>query len=158
MDRFVRSGAAVAGLVAALALSACGSDETTGEGPAAGSGSERSATPGQDAGSGSGGVGTTALDGTWTGTSDGRAVVLSIASGKVALVADQHVCQGDVKDMGALTLALTCPDGNTDRAMGAVESHDGKKLVIAWDGGAEDTLTRTDPGKLPTGLPEIPAP
>ncbi|MFD4032823.1 hypothetical protein ACFWVP_20520 [Streptomyces sp. NPDC058637] len=158
MDRFVRSGAAVAGLVAALALTACGSDDDSGSEPAAGSGAGQSATPGGDADSGSAGVDAAALDGTWTGATDGRAVVLSVSSGKVALVADQHVCQGDVKNTGEVMLALTCADGNTDRTMGAIESNDGKKLVVSWDGGAEDTLTRTDPGKLPTGLPEIPAP
>ncbi|GAA2949365.1 MULTISPECIES: hypothetical protein [Streptomycetaceae] len=157
MNRFVRSGAVVAGLVAALALTACGSDDDAGGEPAV-SGAERSATPGGDADSGSGGAEAAALDGTWTGTSDGRAVVLSVSSGKVALVADQHVCQGDVKDMGEVMLALTCADGNTDRTMGAIESNDGEKLVVSWDGGAEDTLTKSDPGKLPTGLPEIPVP
>jgi hypothetical protein len=43
--------------------------------------------------------------------------------------------------------------------MGTIESNDGKTLVISWDAGAKDTLTRTVAGELPKGLPTgIPTP
>lgn len=159
MTRFVRTGAVVAGLAASLALTACGSDDDAGKGSGADSGA--SATPGGGKGSGesagSGGTDAAALEGTWAGLTDGKNVTVSIASRKVALVADQSVCQGDVKDMGGEPmLALTCSGGGTDRTMGAIESNDGEKLVVSWDGGTKDTLAKADPGKLPSGMPSLP--
>lgn len=158
MGRLARHGAVLtAGLVATLALTACGSGDDGGK--AEDSGTEQGATPGAGTEDGAEpGADAAALDGTWAGLSDGKAVALSVASGKVALVADQHVCQGDVKDMGKVMLALSCTDGNTDRTMGSIESNDGKTLVVSWDAGAKDTLTKTDPAKLPTGLPDLSAP
>ncbi|MEV5159441.1 hypothetical protein [Streptomyces sp. NPDC053728] len=160
MDRLPRSGAlAAAGLAAMCVLTACSGDgPAPDDAPAAGRRTGQSAPPtgdGQD--TGTPGPGVAALDGTWTSTSDGSPVVLSVTSGKVALVADQHVCQGEVKDTGEVTLTLKCLDGNTDRTKGAVESVDGDKLVVSWGAGAEDTLARTDPDKLPTGPPEAPS-
>ncbi|MEU8707295.1 hypothetical protein [Streptomyces sp. NPDC048565] len=160
MGRLPRSGAlAAAGLVAAFALTACGSD-TPAEDKAP---ATNSATPPPTAAGGtdggSGGEDATALEGTWTGTSDGGPVALSVASGKAALSSGKHICQGEVKDMGGKTmLALKCLDGNTDRTMGAVESNDGEKLVVSWDAGGKDTLSKADVSELPSGLPEIPAP
>lgn len=160
MDRIVRTGAVAAGLLAALALTACGSDGDNKSDPPrdAASGASESATPGgggDDGGSAD--AGATALEGTWAGPAGGTSVtVLSVRAGKAALVADQHVCQGEVSDMGKVMLALECTDGNTDRTMGSVESNDGKTIVISWDAGAKDTLTKTDPGKMPTGLPDLP--
>lgn len=160
MNRFVRTGAAVtAALVAALALTACGSDDKSdsNKDAAGGSGAQEPASAAPSEGGDAGGSDAAALEGTWAGLTEGRAVALSVAAGKVALVADQHVCQGDVKDMGKVMLSLKCADGNTDRTMGSIKSNDGKTLVVSWDAGAQDTLTRTDPGKLPTGLPGLPA-
>ncbi|MFJ8882628.1 hypothetical protein ACIRJR_04365 [Streptomyces sp. NPDC102402] len=163
MDRLRRSGAlATAGLAALFVLTACsGEDPAADKDPASGSGSgsgsgQNSPPAGGEGGTGTVGPGVAALDGTWTSTSDGSPVVLSVTSGKVALVADQHVCQGEVKDTGEVTLALKCLDGNTDRTVGAVESLDGDKLVVSWGTGAQDTLTRTDPDELPTGPPQAP--
>lgn len=170
MDKLVRTGAVVvAGLVAAFALTACGGDgDSDGGGRKGGSGkdsgSDSSSGSGSDSGSGSGESGTSggadasALEGTWAGLTDGKAVALSVASGKVALVAEQHVCQGEVKDHGKVMLTLTCTDGNTDRTMGSIESNDGRTLVVSWDAGAEDTLTKTDGKTLPTELPGMPTP
>ncbi|WNF27764.1 hypothetical protein RI138_13545 [Streptomyces sp. C11-1] len=158
MTRFVRTGAVVvAGLAASLALTACGSDDEPGKG--SGADPSASATPGPDGGKDSGGGGTdaAALEGTWAGLTDSKNVTVSIAARKVALVADQSVCQGEVKDMGgAPMLALTCPDGGKERTMGAIDSVDGTKLVVSWEGGAKDSLTKVDPGKLPTDLPSLP--
>ncbi|MFI7239773.1 hypothetical protein [Streptomyces cyaneofuscatus] len=155
MTSFVRTGGVVvAALAASLALTACGSDDDAGKGSGSDAGS--SATPG-DQGSGGAGTDAAALEGTWVGLTDGKNVTVSITAGKVALVADQAVCQGDVKDMGEVMLALKCTGGADDRTMGAIESNDGKKLVLSWDGGVKDTLTKAASGKLPTDLPSLPS-
>ncbi len=161
MTSSLRTGAVVvAALAAALALTACGSDDDAGKD--SGADPAASATPGagggEDSGeSGGGAVDAAALEGTWVGLTDGKNVTVSIASRKVALVADQSVCQGDVKDMGGEPmLALKCTDGGTDRTMGAIDSVNGSKLVVSWDGGAKDTLTKAEPGKLPSGMPSLP--
>ncbi|MEU3436280.1 hypothetical protein [Streptomyces sp. NPDC006863] len=155
-----RTGAiAVAALAASFTLVACGSDDAPKD---SGADAPASAAPGTgDGGSGESGgstVGAAALEGTWAGLTDGRNVTVSISSGKVALVADRSVCQGDVREMdGAPMLALKCTDGGgADRTMGAIDSVDGSKLVVSWDSGAEDTLTKADPGRLPSGMPSLP--
>ncbi|MFJ8973073.1 hypothetical protein ACIRJ3_27630 [Streptomyces anulatus] len=161
MTSSLRTGAvAVAALAAALALTACGSDDANKD---SGADSAASSTPGGggDKGSGEpaggGAVDAAALEGTWVGLTDAKNVTVSIAGGKVALVADQSVCQGDVKDMGGEPmLALKCTGGSADRTMGAIDSVDGTKLVLSWDGGVKDTLTKADPGKLPSGMPSLP--
>lgn len=161
MTSSLRTGAvAVAALAAALTLTACGSDDANKD---SGADSAASATPGGggDNGSGesagSGAPDAAALEGTWVGLTDAKNVTVSISGGKVALVADQSVCQGDVKDMGGEPmLALKCTGGSADRTMGAIDSVDGTKLVLSWDGGVKDTLTKADPGKLPSGMPSLP--
>ncbi|BFP54279.1 hypothetical protein OH733_20830 [Streptomyces griseus] len=158
MTSSLRTGAVVvAALAAALALTACGSDDA---GKDSGADSAASATPGggdSSEESKGGGTDAAALEGTWVGLTDGKNVTVSVAARKVALVADQSVCQGDVKDMGGEPmLALTCTGGSTDRTMGAIDSVDGSKLVVSWDGGTKDTLTKAEPGKLPSGMPSLP--
>lgn len=155
----LRTGAVVvAALAAALALTACGSDDDAGKD--SGADPAASATPGggdSSEESKGGGTDSAALEGTWVGLTDGKNVTVSVAARKVALVADQSVCQGDVKDMGGEPmLALTCTGGSTDRTMGAIDSVDGSKLVVSWDGGTKDTLTKAEPGKLPSGMPSLP--
>ncbi|MFD3913582.1 hypothetical protein [Streptomyces sp. NPDC058603] len=167
MQTLVRSGAAAAGLVVTLALTltGCGGDGGgEGGGPAKdeGGATAPSATGGEssastaDSNSGSG-ADAVSVEGTWAGLSDGKTVALSVKSGKVALVADRHVCQGAVEDMGEPMFSLKCADGNTDRTMGTIESNDGKTLVIAWGKGVKDTLAKAGDDKLPEGLPsELP--
>jgi len=155
VTRFATTGGVVVAVLAAsLALTACGSDDDAGKGSGPDAGA--SATPGDGGAPGDGGTDTAALDGTWVGLTDGKNVTVSITAGKVALVADQAVCQGDVKDMGEVMLALKCTGGSTERTMGAIESQDSEKLVVSWDGGTKDTLSKADPGKLPTDLPSLP--
>ncbi|MFD5111511.1 hypothetical protein ACFVWX_00380 [Streptomyces sp. NPDC058220] len=164
MHKLIRTSVAAAGLAAALVLTGCGGDSDSGSdsgkdkgGAAASSGTASGdAGSGSDAGSDSGSGGDASggsIEGTWAGLSDGKAVALSVKAGKVALVADQHVCQGTVEDMGEPMLSLKCADGNTDRTMGTIESNDGKTLVISWDAGKKDTLAKAEDGKLPGGLP-----
>ncbi|MCX5141107.1 MULTISPECIES: hypothetical protein [unclassified Streptomyces] len=166
MYKLARTGALVAtGLLTALALTGCGSDGDK-DGADKSSGPTATPAPGgsADSGSGSGGgdSGSTgdlkALEGAWAGQTGGKAVVLSVASGKAVVVAESHVCSGTAKDMGGKPmLALTCADGDKDRTMGAIESNDGKTVVVSWDGGTKDTLAKTDADSL-EGLPDLPTP
>ncbi len=162
VQNLVRTGAVlVAGLVAAVTLTGCGSDsgksdsgkDAAGQASATGGGSDSG-----DSGDSGSAADASALEGTWAGLTDGKAVALSVASGKAALVADAHVCSGEVKDMGKVMLELKCTDGNTDRTMGSIESNNGKTITVSWDAGGKDTLAKTDPGALPTGLPGLPTP
>ncbi|MEU2026073.1 hypothetical protein ABZ565_28560 [Streptomyces sp. NPDC016469] len=164
MHKIARTGAVLAtGLLAALALTGCGSDgdkDDSGKdsgataSPTAGGSSD--APSGTDGGTGGGSAGDAkALEGAWAGKTDGKAVVLSVVSGKAVVVAESHVCTGTVADMGKPMLELKCADGDTARTMGAVESNDGKTVVISWDAGAKDTLAKTDSDAL-EGIPDLP--
>ncbi|MFI9586554.1 hypothetical protein ACIHCQ_33060 [Streptomyces sp. NPDC052236] len=146
----VRMSVAAAGLVAALALTGCGSD---GDDSAS---DKASATP---AGSGAE-TGSASIEGAWSGkTSDGKSIDLAVTGTKVVLLADGHACTGEVADHGKLMLSLKCADGNTDRTMGTIESSTDKSLVISWDAGAKDTLSKSAAGALPPGLPSgLPTP
>jgi hypothetical protein len=160
MHQFVRTSIAVTGLAAALVLTGCTSDSDKGGGTDKDTATTTApSTSGEDGSGSSPAVDTgSELEGTWAGLTDGKAVALSVKSGKAALVADQHVCQGSVQKMGEPMLALTCIDGNTDRAMGRIESNNGTTLVISW-GAKKDSLTKADgdtvPG-LPTSMPSLP--
>lgn len=165
MRKIVPTGAVVAtGLLTVLALTGCSSDSDK-DSADKGSGSTATPVPGgsDDAGAGSGGTdgastgGLKALEGAWAGQTDGKAVVLSVAAGKAVVVADSHVCSGTAKDAGKVTLVLKCADGDTARTAGAVESNNGKTVVVSWDGGAKDTLGKTDADAL-EGLPDLPTP
>jgi hypothetical protein len=143
----VRTSVTAAGLVAALALTGCSSGDSDGA-----SKDKTSAKP-TEAGGGDGGATSGSIEGAWSGVTDGKTVALSVSGKIAAVVADGHVCTGQVTDHGKPMLSLKCADGNTDRTMGSIESNDGTTLVVSWDAGAKDTLTKTDPGKLPKGLP-----
>ncbi|WP_326766310.1 hypothetical protein OG978_18580 [Streptomyces sp. NBC_01591] len=154
MHRFVRTGAVIAaGILSAVALTGCSSDSKKSDDPGVGSGAEQSSpAPGDDSGSKTDAA---ALEGGWAGKSDGKAIVLSVASGKAVLVTEKHACTGTVQDADKVTLALKCVDGADDRTTGTVESNDGKTVVVSWGSGVKDTLAKTDPGALPSGLPEL---
>ncbi|MFD4940999.1 hypothetical protein ACFWNT_00295 [Streptomyces sp. NPDC058409] len=155
MREVVRTGAVIiAGLVTAAALTGCSSDGRKSD-PDGGSGAAKS---GQAPGDSDSGADAAALEGGWAGKTDGKAVVLSVASGKAVLVTEQRACTGTVKDMGKVMLALKCADGDTDRTMGSIVSNDGKTVVVSWDGGTKDTLAKTEPGAIPSGLPDLPTP
>ncbi|MET9554236.1 hypothetical protein [Streptomyces sp. NPDC006645] len=163
MHRLVRSGVAAAGLVVALTLGGCGGSDS-GDDSGKDKGSSAPAPSESEAGDGEStpdsGATADSLEGTWAGMTEGKAVALSVKEGKAALIADEHICQGDVQEMGGEPmLSLKCADGNTDRTMGSIDSNDGKKLVLSWEGGTKDSLAKTDPGKLPGGLPTgVPTP
>ncbi|MEU1370230.1 hypothetical protein ABZ454_29400 [Streptomyces sp. NPDC005803] len=163
MHKVVRTGTVVAtGLLTFLALTGCSGD--TGKDSAdKGAGSTAAPAPtgsdSGDTGSGTDGHagGLEELEGAWAGQTDGKAVVLSVASGKAVVVADSHVCSGTAEDAAKPALTLTCADGDTGRTVGTVESNDGRTVVVSWDGGAKDTLAKTDADSL-EGLPDLPIP
>jgi hypothetical protein len=142
---------ASAGLVAALALTGCGSDESDDAGE---DGKDTtSSAPSETGSGGDGGTKAESVEGTWAGLTDGKPVALSITGETAAVLADGHACTGEVADHGKPMLSLKCADGNTERTMGSIESNDGTTMVVSWDAGKKDTLTKTDPGKIPEGLP-----
>ncbi|MEV7426089.1 MULTISPECIES: hypothetical protein [unclassified Streptomyces] len=152
-NQLVRTGSATAGLAVALTLvlAGCGGGGDSGDKDKGGS--APSATASGDAGSGSDSD-TASVDGTWAAVTDGKPVAMSVTSGKVTLAAESHLCEGEVADMGGEPMfSLTCADGNKDRAMGTIESNDGKTLVVSWDGGKKDSFTNGGAGGLPTALP-----
>ncbi|MFF8695285.1 hypothetical protein ACF08W_24100 [Streptomyces sp. NPDC015144] len=161
MHRIVRTGAVVAaGLLASLVLSGCGSGGDGGKSDSAPSGAATGqADPAPDTegdgGTGDSGTDAAALEGGWAGRTGGKAVVLSVASGKVALVTEQRACTGTVAGSGTVTFTLKCVDGGDDRTSGTVESLDGKTLVVSWSSGVRDTLAKTAAGALPSGLPDL---
>ncbi|MFE7469277.1 hypothetical protein ACFU6R_34955 [Streptomyces sp. NPDC057499] len=163
MHRIARTGTVLAaGLLASLALTGCGGDSGKNDAPGGdgSAGTEQSGAPsgggsGETGGSGGSGTDATALEGGWAGRTDGKAVVLSVSAGKVALVTEQRACTGTVQGSGKVTLTLKCVDGGDDRTSGSVESNDGKTLVVSWDSGVRDTLAKTAAGALPSGLPDL---
>ncbi|WP_037682651.1 hypothetical protein [Streptomyces griseus] len=157
--RRVRIAAAALGLAGALALTAC-SDGGDGNDSADDSPSGSGASASETAGSGGGSGGTTSasdgLQGSWLTTKDGHAVALVISGKQAALFATGgSMCSGTAGDeAGMQMLHLKCTDGNKDRATGMVDSVNKASLKITWEGGAgAETYTRSEGGKLPTGLP-----
>ncbi|MEU6015121.1 hypothetical protein ABZ826_14040 [Streptomyces sp. NPDC047515] len=147
-------GVIIAGIVTAVALTGCGSGSEKSD-PGGGSDAGKA---GPASGGGGAGADAAALEGGWAGKTDGKAVILSVASGKAVLVTEQQACTGTVKETGRVTLALKCADGDTARTTGSVVSIDGKTVKVSWDGGTEDTLAKTEPGAIPSGLPGLPTP
>ncbi|MFE3899623.1 hypothetical protein ACFXPY_04430 [Streptomyces sp. NPDC059153] len=157
MRKVLRTGAVViAGLVTAAALTGCSSDGRKSDPDGSSDAAKSSRAPGDDGGGPK--ADAAALEGGWAGKTDGKAVVLSVASGKAVLVTEQRACTGTVKDMGKVMLALKCADGDTDRTRGSIVSNDGRTVVVSWDGGTKDTLAKTEPGAIPSGLPDLPTP
>ncbi|MET9917228.1 hypothetical protein ABZZ04_09100 [Streptomyces sp. NPDC006435] len=158
MHRVVRAGAVLAtGILATVALTGCSSDsgkDDPGKDSAAGQETPAQGSGGGDDDASAGDA--SMLEGGWAGQTDGKAIVLSVSSGKAALVTEERACTGTVQDTDKVVIALKCVSGGTDRTSGSVESNDGKTVVISWDSGVKDTLAKTDPGALPSGLPELP--
>ncbi|MFI7017208.1 hypothetical protein [Streptomyces sp. NPDC050164] len=166
--RRARVAAAAAGLAGVLVLSACSGDGDSGDGSAsspapsaaasAGTGGDSGSGSSSDAGSGSGSDGSDAggLEGSWLATTGGKAVALVITGKQAAVFATGgSVCTGTAgEESGTRMIRLKCTDGSKDRAIGTVDSVNGKSLKVTWEGrlGAE-TYTKAEGGKLPTGLP-----
>ncbi|MGW7426498.1 hypothetical protein ACWGJB_42060 [Streptomyces sp. NPDC054813] len=150
--------AAAAGLVGALALAACSS------GGSGSSGGDSSATsPGTSSAAAtatSGSDGTTAssdaLQGSWITTSGGKIVAL-VVTGKSAGLFETggSVCSGTAgEEAGMQMIHLTCTGGSKDRVTGMVDSVSKSGLKVTWSGKTgEETYTKAEGGKLPSGLP-----
>ncbi|MEV7320291.1 hypothetical protein [Streptomyces sp. NPDC093970] len=151
----VRIAAAAAGLVGALTLAACSGG---------GSGDDSSATsPGTSSASAtatSGSDGTAdksdALQGSWITTSGGKIVAL-VVTGKQAGLFETggSVCSGTAgEEAGMRMIHLTCTGGGKDRVTGMVDTVSKSGMKVTWSGKAgEETYTRAEGGKLPSGLP-----
>ncbi|MFE1250904.1 hypothetical protein [Streptomyces sp. NPDC058735] len=155
----VRVAAAAAGLVGALALAACSGDGDPGDDSASSpspSASASAGTGGDGSGEGSGGSASGELEGSWLATTDGKAVALVVTGRQAALFATGgSVCSGTAGEAsGSRMIRLKCADGSEKRATGRVDSVDGSSLKVTWQGGlGEETYTKAEGGKLPTGLP-----
>ena len=117
-----------------------------------------SATDGAGTGGGSGATSEAGgkLQGSWLTTADGKAVVLMINGKQAGLFATGGtVCSGTSSDeAGMRMIRLACTDGSKKRAVGMVDSVSGTTLKITWEGGlGKETYTKSEGGKLPTGLP-----
>ncbi|MDO0935267.1 hypothetical protein QQY66_27700 [Streptomyces sp. DG2A-72] len=150
---------AVAGVVGALVLTACGGggsedDSAPSPSPSASASSAETA----DTGGGTGGSASASGDlaGSWLATTDGKAVALVITGTEAGLFATGGtVCSGTAgEESGMRMIHLKCTDGSKDRATGMVDSVDGKTLKVTWeDGLGTETYTKAEGGQLPSGLP-----
>ncbi|MGW7386172.1 hypothetical protein [Streptomyces sp. NPDC054794] len=154
----VRIAAAAAGLVGALALTACSSGGDSKDDSSASP--SASAAPTSTAGSGgTGGRGSSAgkLQGSWLTTTDGKAVALVITGKQAALFGTGGtVCSGSAgAEAGMQMIHLKCADGSKDRATGMVDSVSGSTMKVTWSSGklGKETYTKAEGGKLPPGLP-----
>ncbi|MFC8967223.1 hypothetical protein [Streptomyces sp. NPDC057094] len=160
--RRARLTAAAAGLAAGLALTGCsgGDDGGSEDKPTSAGPSATAGTGTDDGGTGGGSGGTSSaggdLSGSWLTTAGGKAVVLMVNGGQAGLFATGGtMCSGTTAEKsGTRTIRLTCTDGSTDRAVGTVDSVAGRTLHVTWRGAlGEETYTKSEGGKLPTGLP-----
>jgi hypothetical protein len=148
-------------VAAALALTGCSSGSNdSGDASASPSASATDGTGTGDAGTG-GSSGSTPsaggeLQGSWLTTAGGKAVVLMINGKQAGLFATGGtVCSGTSSDEASMRMIrLACTDGNKKRAVGMVDSVSGTTLKVTWEGGlGKETYTKSEGGKLPTGLP-----
>lgn len=166
---------AAAGLLGALALTACDSGSGSGSGPGSASGSgaghgtsspgaSSSATDDDSGGTnstggstGGGTGGTTAkgagLTGSWLATTDGRAVVLMVTGGEVALFStDRTTCTGTASEESGKSV-IHLRDCKA-RTTGTVDSVNRTTLQVTWESGlGKETYTRSEGATLPSGLP-----
>lgn len=150
----VRVAALAAGLVGALTLTACSS----GGGSTDRSSATPSASPAPSSAASSPAVtGASAkLQGSWLTTNGGKIVALVITGKQAGIFATGGtVCSGTAgAEAGMQMIHLSCTDGSKDRVAGMVDSVNGKAMKVTWSGKVgQETYTRAEGGKLPTGLP-----
>ncbi|MFI1487631.1 hypothetical protein [Streptomyces sp. NPDC020747] len=155
-----RIAAAAAGLVAALVLTTgCSSDDGGGDdspsstGAAPTGSADTGGGTGDTGGSGKGKAG--ALEGSWLATKSGKAVALVITGKEAGLFSTGgSVCTGTAGEKSGMEMIeLECSDKNKDRTEGMVDSVDSTTLKVTWEGFGEETYTKAEGGKLPSGLP-----
>lgn len=153
-----RAGLAAAGLVGALALTACsggGSDDEPSPSASTAASSSVSASDSASGGTGGGTGGASSsgkVAGSWLATTGGKAVALLVNDDQAGLfVTGGTVCSGSAS---ADKIRLKCTDGSKDRADGTVESVGKDTLKVNWEGGiGTETYTRAEGGQLPSGFP-----
>ncbi|MEU6592681.1 hypothetical protein ABZ923_26210 [Streptomyces sp. NPDC046881] len=157
----VRGAALAAGLAGALALTACSGGSGDGESGGSGARAGSPASSGASADTASPGLtGASArLQGSWITTADGKIVAL-VVTGKQAgvFVTGGTVCNGTAgAEDGMQMIHLTCPGGGKERTTGMVDSVNGTTLKVTWSGKTgQETYTKAEGGKLPSGLPTAP--
>ncbi|MFI0810501.1 hypothetical protein [Streptomyces echinatus] len=143
-----------AGLVGALALTACSGG--SGDGDGSSSAPSTSTAPSGAASSPDASGASADIQGSWITTVGGKVVALVI-NGKQAgsFETGGAVCNGTAgAENGMQMIHLTCADGSENRTTGMVDSVDGTTLKVTWSGKAgQETYTKADGGKLPSGLP-----
>ncbi|MET9803349.1 hypothetical protein [Streptomyces sp. NPDC006368] len=164
MHRLIRNRVVAAvGCLTALALAGCGGggddNRSGGAGREKDKGGAVTATPSPATPEPADGA--TAADdveGAWLGITDGKAVNLTIKKGHAVVLAESRLCQGSARSArpGRVTLGVKCQDGNTDRATGSAVTSDGRKIVVTWDSGKKDTLTKSPLSAVPSSLPSLP--
>ncbi|MFJ5641363.1 hypothetical protein [Streptomyces sp. NPDC093223] len=148
--------AAAAALAGALALAACSGGGDSGPDPSATSSGTSSAAATSSSGTDGTGAQSDALQGSWITTSSGKIVAL-VVTGKQAGLFETggSVCSGSAgEESGMRMIRLTCTGGGKDRVTGMVDSVSKSSMKVTWSGKAgEETYTRAEGGKLPSGLP-----
>ncbi|WP_371675845.1 hypothetical protein [Streptomyces sp. NBC_01276] len=162
MHKNLRHGVIAAAVIAAaLALTACGSDSggDSGKGKATvakdpkpastpsstAGGPDSAPTTGSDAKIGS-------VEGSWLSAATPSKPVVVTVKGKIAVVVEGSTgltCQGTTDGKA---FDLKCPAGAL-HAKGTILSADAAGLKVTWTEVGTETYQKTDPGKLPTGLP-----
>lgn len=159
--RRMRVAAAAATLAGVLALTACGGDGGSDDDSSPSSGAS---TATADTGGGSGGSASSSasastadeLAGSWLATTKGKAVVLMVNGTEAGLFATGGtICSGTAgEEDGMRMIRLTCTDGSKDRQTGMVDSVSKTGLKVTWEGGlGTETYTKSEGGRLPSGLP-----
>ncbi|MEU8935175.1 hypothetical protein AB0D30_35490 [Streptomyces sp. NPDC048409] len=147
--------AAAAALAGALALAACSGGDSGGDSSATPSGTSSAAATSSSGTDGTGAQ-SDALQGSWITTSSGKIVAL-VVTGKQAGLFETggSVCSGSAgEESGMRMIRLTCTGGGKDRVTGMVDSVSKSSMKVTWSGKAgEETYTRAEGGKLPSGLP-----
>ena len=152
----VRIAALAAGLVGALALTACGGGggDHSSTDPSATASAAPTPSSSADGSKVSGASGK--LQGSWLATSGGTIVALVINGKQAGIFATGGtVCSGTAgTESGMQMIHLTCAKGSKDRTTGMVDSVDGSSMKVTWSGKVgQETYTRAEGGKLPSGLP-----
>ncbi|MEV5383794.1 hypothetical protein [Streptomyces sp. NPDC052721] len=148
-----------AGLAGALALTACGGGGSGGEdGTSASPSSSTTAAPSPSADSPAGA--SAGLQGSWITTADGKIVALVVTGKKAGIFATGGtVCSGTAgAEDGMQMIRLTCAGGDDKgRTTGMVDSVTDTTLKVTWAGRTgQETYTKAEGGKLPSGLPTAP--
>jgi hypothetical protein len=100
------------------------------------------------------------LQGSWITTADGRIVALVVTGKRAGIfVTGGTVCSGTAgAEGGTGMIRLTCPDGGGERTTGRVDAVGGTTLKVTWSGKTgQETYTKAEGGRLPSGLPTAPA-